>query len=334
MGILSKGKHYVFNYGVASSSTKTPVNDDSLFEIGSISKTMTGTLASYAQVNGKLSFGDKTSKYLPELKGTKFGDLLLLNLATHTSGGLPLQLPQSVTNNDQLMVYLKHWKPDHEPGSVRNYANPGIGMLGYITAKCMDQKFEALMQSVLFSPLHMSNSYTSVPTAKMPNYVQGYTESDAPVRMTSGVLSSEAYGVKTTATDMLRFIDANISGVKTDDKLQHAIFETHTGYFKTRAYTQDVIWEQYTIPIQQKVLLDGNSKSMIFDANAVTKLIPPEKPRPDVWINKTGSTAGFGAYVAFVPKDQIGLVLLANKTYPIPQRLSIAQEIIKQLNRL
>lgn len=332
VGISSKGKRYVFNYGVVSLATKKPVTDNSLFEIGSVSKTMTGTLASYAQVTGKLSFSDKTSKYLPELKGSKFGDLTLLNLATHTSGGLPLQLPPSVTNNVQLMQYLKLWKPKNEPGTVRNYANPGIGMLGFITAKCMNQKFEDLMQSVLFSALSMSKSYIEIPTTEIPNYVQGYTENDAPVRMTRGVLSSEAYGVKTTATDMLRFIEANMNNVKTDEKLQRAILETHTGYFKTRAMTQDVIWEQYAVPVQQSVLLDGNSKSMIYEANAVTPITPPEKPRSDVWINKTGSTAGFGTYVAFVPKSQTGIVLLANKAYPIPQRLAATQEIFKQLD--
>lgn len=332
VGISSKGKRYVFNYGVVSLATKKPVTDNSLFEIGSVSKTMTGTLASYAQVTGKLSFSDQASKYLPELKGSKFGDLTLLNLATHTSGGLPLQLPPSVTNNVQLMQYLKLWKPKNEPGTVRNYANPGIGMLGFITAKCMNQKFEDLMQSVLFSALGMSKSYIDIPTTEISNYVQGYTESNAPVRMTSSVLSSEAYGVKTTATDMLRFIEANMNNVKTDEKLQRAILETHTGYFKTKAMTQDVIWEQYAVPVQQSVLLDGNSKSMIYEANAVVPITPPEKPRSDVWINKTGSTAGFGTYVAFVPKSQTGIVLLANKAYPITQRLVTAQAIFKQLD--
>ncbi len=331
VGISSNGKRYVFNYGVVSLATGKPVTDKSLFEIGSVSKTMTGTLASYAQVDGKLSFLDKTSKYLPELKGTNFGNLTLLNLATHTSGGLPLQVPQSVTNNLQLMEYLKHWKPKCQPGTVRNYANPGIGMLGFITAKCMNQNFEELMETRLFNALGMSNSYIKVPATERQNYVQGYTEKDSPIRMTNGVLSSEAYGVKTTATDMVRFIDANMSMVKNSELLQRAILDTHTGYFKTREMTQDLIWEQYPIPVQPNVLLDGNSKSMIFESTPVTQIIPPEKPRSDVWINKTGSTAGFGAYVAFIPKKQIGIVLLANKTYPISERLVAAQEIVKRL---
>jgi len=87
VGITVAGKPYVFCYGVASTETRQPVTRDTLFEIGSVSKTFTATLASYAQVTGYLSFSDKTSKYLPTLQGSKFGDVSLLNLGTHTPGG-------------------------------------------------------------------------------------------------------------------------------------------------------------------------------------------------------------------------------------------------------
>jgi len=331
VGISARGNCYVFNYGVSSLATKKVVNNKSLFEIGSISKTMTATLASCAQVNGKLSFPDKTSKYLPDLKGTSFGDLSLLNLATHTSGGLPLQLPQSVRDEKQLMDYLRHWKPKCKPGTVRNYANPGIGMLGLITARCLKQDFGQLLESSLFRPLGMNNTFITVPDSEVPNYAQGYTEKDEPIRMKNAVLSSEAYGVKTTASDMIRFMESNMNMSKIDEKLQRAILDTHTGYFKTRAMTQDLIWEQYPIPVQQKDLLDGTSKSMVLETNTVTQIAPPEKPRTDVLINKTGSTAGFGAYVAFVPREQLGIVILANKNYPVRERVLSAQEIMKRI---
>ena len=55
VGIVMKGQIYVYDYGVASKASGRPVSSNTLFEIGSISKTFTATLASYAQVGGKLS---------------------------------------------------------------------------------------------------------------------------------------------------------------------------------------------------------------------------------------------------------------------------------------
>ena len=107
VGLTITGKEYIFNYGVASRATRKPVTNDTLFEIGSISKTFTATLAAYAQCTGTLSLADKTSKYLTSLQGSKFGDVTLLNLGTHTSGGFPLQLPENIRTEGELMKYLE-----------------------------------------------------------------------------------------------------------------------------------------------------------------------------------------------------------------------------------
>jgi beta-lactamase class C len=118
--------------------------------------------------------------------------------------------------------------------------------------------------------------------------------------------------------------------VKLDAKLQHAITNTHTGYFKVGAMTQDMIWEQYAWPASLETPLKGNSNDMIRQ-QPVVQLTPPQKPRTDVWINKTGSTNGFGAYVAFVPQKKIGIVILANKNYPNEDRVRIAYEVLMRL---
>ncbi|MGH8190291.1 MAG: serine hydrolase, partial [Rhodanobacteraceae bacterium] len=111
VGLTVDGKSYVFNYGVASKATGQPVTGNTLFEIGSVSKTFTATLAAYAQREGDLSLADKVGKYLPSLRGTPFGNVSLLSLGTHTPGGLPLQVPDDVHDDAQLLRYLQAWRP-------------------------------------------------------------------------------------------------------------------------------------------------------------------------------------------------------------------------------
>ena len=331
VGVIVGGNPHVFNYGVASAETGKPVTQDTLFEIGSVSKTFTATLASYAQADGKLSLSDRTGKYLPSLQGSPFGDVRLVNLGTHTPGGLPLQVPDEIQNVDQLLLYYKGWKPACAPGTCRTYSNPSIGTLGLITAKSLGQDFTPLIEQRLLPALGMKSTYIDVPPARMPDYAQGYRKDGAPVRMTPGVLSPEAYGIKTTAADLTRFLQANMNLVQLDGTLQRAITATHTGYFTAGVMTQDLIWEQYPYPVALKTLLKGNSSAMALKATPVTEIKPPQAPRQDVWINKTGSTNGFGAYVAFIPQKRLGIVMLANKNLPIEDRVAAAHRILTAL---
>lgn len=331
VGITVAGKTWVFNYGVASTETRKPVTGDTIFELGSVTKTFTATLACWAQVSNRLFLSDKVEKYLPSLRNSQFGKVRLLNLGTHTAGGLPLQVPDDIRNKDQLLQYFKSWRPTYPLGTYRTYANPGIGALGLITAESMGQDFAALVEARLFSALGMTSSFINVPGARMVDYAQGYANESSPVRMSTGVLSSEVYGIKSTAADVIRFIEANMNLVQLDGKLQRAITDTHTGYFKAGAMTQDLIWEQYPYPVALETLLEGNSPAMIFNATPVTQIEPPQTPQENVWINKTGSTNGFGAYVAFVPAKRLGIVILANRNFAIEERVTIAYKILTLL---
>ncbi len=330
VGISVDGENHVFTYGVMSKTTGQPVTPQTLFELGSISKTFTVTLSTYAETQGKLSLSGKVEDYLPSMKGKPFGDVTLMHLGTHTAGGFPLQVPDNVKTEPQLLAYLKAWKPAYKAGTHRTYANPSIGMLGYVTAKAMGQSYDSAMQDVLFPALGLKSTFTVVPKAKMADYAQGYKRTGEPARMTPAILSSEAYGVRSTATDMIRFVNANMGLEKLDGKLQQAIANTHTGYFSVGAMTQDMIWEQYGYPAALKTLIETNSGALLKTV-PVSEISPPMKPRGDVFINKTGSTNGFGAYVAFIPEQKLGIVILANKNYPNEDRVAVAYEILNGL---
>lgn len=145
--------------------------------------------------------------------------------------------------------------------------------------------------------------------------------------MTPGVLG----GVRTNAGHLLRWVEANMKMPELEEKWQRAITDTHTGYFRIGAMTQDLIWEQYPYPVKVEDLRAGNSAEIIQKANPAVKLDPPSPPRDEVLINKTGSTNEFSTYVAFVPFRKIGIVLLTNKRYPNEARVTIAHQVLEQL---
>ncbi|WP_420816059.1 class C beta-lactamase [Paraburkholderia phosphatilytica] len=330
VGVTVGGKHYFYNYGVASKDTRDPITPQTLFEVGSFSKTITATFACYAAERGALSLTDTASHAYPPLRGTSFDHVRLVNLGTHTSE-LPLFEPDSVTNDEQMMAFLHDWKPDHPVGTFRRYSNPGIGMLGYIAAHSMNVNFDDAVQNTLLPQLGMTHTYLQVPPAAMHEYAQGYTKDDKPIRLHPGALASEAYGIRTGTADIVRFLDVNMQVAHVDDPLQRAIACTHTGYFSTGPFVQDLIWEQYPYPVDLKTLQTGNGPDMLYKGTRATELTPPLPPQQDALLNKTGSTNGFSTYVAFVPARQIGVVILANKSYPIEARVNAVYRILTSL---
>ncbi|RWH82180.1 MAG: beta-lactamase [Mesorhizobium sp.] len=322
----------VFNYGVASKQTQKPVDDETLFEVGSISKTFTVTLATYAAEKGELNLSDQVSVHVPELEGSPLGEVALLHLGTHTPGGMPQQFPDDVTNDAEMMQYFKDWRPTYQQGAYRTYANPSIGLLGAIAARSMDRPYIDVMHSEIFPRLGLKKTFLTVPPGEEVNYAQGYTRKDQPTRVSPGVLAAEAYGVKTTASDLAHFLRVQMHMVDVPADIQAAVDETRRGYFKAGNTTQGLIWEEYDYPANLDDLLAGNSLKMSMEPNAVTAFKPPLDPRQQVLINKTGSTNGFGGYIAFVPAKRLGIVLLANKNYPIEARVRAAFTIMEALD--
>ena len=324
-------KTYVFNYGVSDVEKQTPVTDETIFEIGSISKTFTATLATHAEATGKLKLTDTAASYLPELAGTDFGNLQLFHLGTHTVGGIPLQVPDEIQTREQLLEYFRTWRPAYKTGTMRTYANPSIGALGWITAKSLGQDFSTAMTQTIFQPLGFTSTYLSVPAQKMSSYAWGYNKDKKPVRVNPGMLDSEAYGIKTTASDLITFVKANMGMLPLDSMLQSALNNTRKSYFSVGQMTQDLIWEEYAMPVDLPTLQEGNAPKLILNPTPVSAKVPASTPNSNVWVNKTGATNGFGAYVAFVPEKRFGVVLLANKNYPNAERVEIAHKIYSNL---
>ncbi|HDZ8928688.1 TPA: AQU family class C beta-lactamase [Aeromonas dhakensis] len=328
VAVLKGGQAHYFNYGVAELATGKKVSEQTLFEIGSVSKTLTATLGAYAVVKGSIGLDDKVSRHAPWLKGSAFDGITMAELATYSAGGLPLQFPDEVESLEQMQAYYRQWTPAYQPGSHRQYSNPSIGLFGYLAASSLQQPFAQLMEQTLLPGLGLHHTYINVPKQAMANYAYGYSKEDKPIRVNPGMLADEAYGIKTSSADLLAFVKANISGV--DDKgLQQAIALTHQGRYSVGGMTQGLGWESYPYPVSEQTLLAGNSAQVIMKANPTTA--EPKEMGSQRLFNKTGSTNGFGAYVAFVPAKGVGIVMLANRNYPIQERVKAAHAILSKL---
>lgn len=333
VAVTVDGKAMFFNYGLASKAPARPVTEHTLFELGSISKTFTATLGSHAQVQGKLALDEHPGKYIPALAGSALDRASLLEFATYTAAGLPLQVPDAVKDDAQALAWLRAWQPEAPPGTQRRYSNPSIGLFGRITATALGLEFGEALERQLFPALGLKHSHVRVPDAAMPGYAWGYDQAGKPVRVSPDVFDAESYGVKASAADLIRFVQANIDPVQLPAPLRRAVEATHIGYYQVGPMVQGLGWEQYRGPLNLQRLVEGNAPDMAFEAHPASPLAPTPAPAGTLF-NKTGSTRGFGAYAAFIPERKIGIVMLANKVYPNAARVTAAYAILEQLDTI
>ncbi|WP_336030044.1 ADC family extended-spectrum class C beta-lactamase [Acinetobacter pittii] len=330
VGVIQNNKKYEMYYGLQSVQDKKAVSSSTIFELGSVSKLFTATAGGYAKNKGKISFDDTPGKYWKELKNTPIDQVNLLQLATYTSGNLALQFPDEVQTDQQVLTFFKDWKPKNPIGEYRQYSNPSIGLFGKVVALSMNKPFDQVLEKTIFPDLGLKHSYVNVPKTQMQNYAFGYNQENQPIRVNPGPLDAPAYGVKSTLPDMLSFIHANINPQKYPADIQRAINETHQGFYQVGTMYQALGWEEFSYPAPLQTLLDSNSEQIVMKPNKVTAI----SKEPSIkMFHKTGSTNGFGTYVVFIPKENIGLVMLTNKRIPNEERIKAAYAVLNAIKK-
>nr|WP_136512054.1 extended-spectrum class C beta-lactamase ADC-112 [Acinetobacter baumannii]ABV21801.1 beta-lactamase class C [Acinetobacter baumannii] len=330
VGVIQNNKKYEMYYGLQSVQDKKAVNSSTIFELGSVSKLFTATAGGYAKNKGKISFDDTPGKYWKELKNTPIDQVNLLQLATYTSGNLALQFPDEVKTDQQVLTFFKDWKPKNSIGEYRQYSNPSIGLFGKVVALSTNKPFDQVLEKTIFPALGLKHSYVNVPKTQMQNYAFGYNQENQPIRVNPGPLDAPAYGVKSTLPDMLSFIHANLNPQKYPADIQRAINETHQGRYQVNTMYQALGWEEFSYPATLQTLLDSNSEQIVMKPNKVTAI--SKEPSVKMY-HKTGSTNGFGTYVVFIPKENIGLVMLTNKRIPNEERIKAAYAVLNAIKK-
>ena len=331
VAVIYQGQPHYFTFGKADVAANKPVTPQTLFELGSISKTFTGVLGGDAIARGEIALGDPVAKYWPELTGMQWQGIRMLDLATYTAGGLPLQVPDEVTDTASLLRFYQNWQPQWKPGTTRLYANASIGLFGALAVKPSGMSYEQAMTTRVFKPLKLDHTWINVPKAEEAHYAWGYREGKA-VHVSPGMLDAEAYGVKTNVKDMASWVIANM---KPDSlqapSLKQGIALAQSRYWRVGAMYQGLGWEMLNWPVDAKTVVGGSDNKVALAPLPVAEVNPPAPPVKASWVHKTGSTGGFGSYVAFIPEKQLGIVMLANKSYPNPARVEAAYRILDAL---
>ncbi|TDC95699.1 serine hydrolase domain-containing protein [Actinomadura sp. 7K507] len=215
--VLAKG------YGQADVEAERPVEADrTRFHIDSVSKLITATAVMQLVEQGRLDLNADVNRYLTEFKirDTYPGKpVTLAHLLTHTAGFEDPLIGSSTTNRPDLGDHLAAAEPDRvrPPGTVHSYSDYGFELAGYLVQMRSGMAFERYVEKHIFSPLGMSSTSfaTSPPeAARIKERSNGYTVEDG--RMTEAERGFEnrapSVGVVSTATDMSRFMLAQLGG--------------------------------------------------------------------------------------------------------------------------
>ncbi|MGE0970865.1 class C beta-lactamase [Klebsiella sp. WOUb02] len=331
VAVIYQGQPYYFTWGKADVGNGRPVTKETLFELGSVSKTFTGVLGADAVARGEIKLSDSASRYWPELNDKRWQGITMLDLATYTAGGLPLQVPDSVTDGASLRDFYQRWQPQWAPGSMRLYANSSIGLFGMLAVKPSGLTFADAMSQRVLQPLNLNHTWINIPPAEEKNYAWGYRNGQL-VHVSPGMLDAESYGVKSTVTDMAAWLQANMAPRHVGSPVLRTGLEmAQARYWRIGNMYQGLGWEMLNWPVNSAEMAKGGDNAVALAPHPAAAIEPPVPAVAASWVHKTGSTGGFGAYVAFIPERQLGIVMLANKSYPNPARIAAGYAILNAL---
>jgi CubicO group peptidase (beta-lactamase class C family) len=230
-----------------------------------------------------------------------------------------------------LQHYYQAWQPQWTPGTKRLYSNASIGLFGKLAVKPSGMSFEKAMSKRVFQPLKLTHTWIHILPREEKHYAWGY-RGGKPVHVSPGMLDAEAYGVKSSIEDMASWVQANMTPSEVKEaSLQKGILLAQSRYWQVDDMYQGLGWEMLNWPVKVTTVVDGSDSKVALAPFSATEITPPAPVLKASWVHKTGSTGGFGSYVAFIPEKGLGIVLLANKNYPNPARVEAAYRILEAL---
>ena len=299
IGFVDPNGTRIVSFGNMSTAHNIPVNENTLFNIGSITKTFTTLLLADMVKQGIVNLNDPIEKYLPasvkvpEFKGHK---ITLEDLATHTSG-LP-EWPSNVWLNNnvgninpnysatQLYQALSNTKLTRAPGSYVQYSSFGIGLLGHILSLKAGVPYEQLVKDRILNVLGMNDTKITLSQNEINNrFPIGHMGGKEIITPTIPTILADSGAFRSTAPDMLKYVSANLGLIQTklDDAIQLEHLIRHPSII-----ANPMNYSEYR-GLGWRVLTNFGTET----------------------ITHTGAINGWNAFVGFIPK-QIGIVALCS----------------------
>jgi beta-lactamase class C len=314
--VYSNGVPHAYYFGYADMEKTTPVNGDTIFEVGSITKLFTSLLLAQEVLQKNLRLNDVTANYIPEFQTktqSPFKKITLRNLATHTAG-LPYDEPSTVKTDREALSYFSRWQTRARIGQSWAYSNVGMGILGYILENKTHRPINVLYQQNILTPLNMTPLGTTIPASYELYRAKGYNRAGdfMPPR---NYLFPAAGAIKASGNDMRKFMRAALLLPGTPPNIANAMKLTQTPFASNGTYRQGLGW--VIIPLQRLndvwVLPKKNNSLGPTPARQLSSLETQYNAR--AIIEKTGTLDGFRSYIGLIPATQSGVVILTNR-YP------------------
>lgn len=300
VGLVHHSEHSIWTSGQGNQVDSS----DFLYEIGSITKTMTGLILSIGEQNGIWSRSDRLSDFVPEWSSSTFArETTLLQLVTHTSG-LPL-VPGNMKGSsiNRLNPYA-HYKDDDLISAVASespkkskkhrYSNYGFGLLGWLLSRRLGVSLNEAFRDLIFKPLGMSDTAAACSEDQLGHLLPVFNAKGKPVpHWDFEDTMAGAGAVRSTVSDMLHYMDAHLSDG--DHSLNAALAECRNAHhliFPSRGMGVAYGWMFF----REK---DGTTTH---------------------WHN--GGTYGSSSFATFNREKRIGLVILSNRGTDIWSQLA------------
>src|SRR5918993_2964244 len=326
IGLIDPNGTQFYGYGKLSNSSNATVNENTIFNIGSITKVFTTILLADMVNKGLIKLDDPIEKDLPshvsvpQFNGHK---ITVEDLATHTSV-LP-EFPDNYCTSffdlsksgvqdtvqfrtdlfnctkdytfEQLYQALSNFTLTREPGSKAEYSSFGIDLLGHIlTLKSNMSSFDKLVEHNILNVLGMNDTGFALSDALKPRLAVGHFNGQELPTMNWSKPIDPSGALHSTASDMLKFLSANVGLIKT--KLDDAMQESH-------------LIRHYTGQILPNNLQTSDKNDNIGVYVGLGWFITTNFGHEIIWHN--GATVGgYNAYMAFNPATERGIVILCN----------------------